>query len=146
MLAAIAICPLAASTTCPLAVTVVAKRSLVAIVGAGGRVLDRHFPGVYQATEPRLIDASYRTVAWCTSPVPRASRPKLRVAHPLTTISISCCAECRWLKSPIWNAVHIVCNSGGGMTVDDEADLHFGALPQGERVRLAGARIEAAIA
>jgi hypothetical protein len=145
MLAAIAICPLAASTTCPLAVTVVAKRSLVAIVGAGGRVLDRlpgRLPGDRTAPYRRVLSDG-RVVH---SPVPRASRPKLRVAHPLTTISISCCAECRWLKSPIWNAVHIVCNSGGGMTVDDEADLHFGALPQGERVRLAGARIEAAIA
>jgi hypothetical protein len=41
-LAANAICPLAANTNCPLAVTVIEKQSPVTIVGAGGRVLDRH--------------------------------------------------------------------------------------------------------
>ena len=69
MLAAIAICPLAASTTCPLAVTVVAKRSLVAIVGAGGRVLDRHIEDAPEALEPDIIGGGYRTPSARTLPV-----------------------------------------------------------------------------
>lgn len=66
LLAAIAICPLAASTNCPLAVTDVAKRSLVAIVGAGGRVLDRHFWGTGLRLSPLCAGVAY--VGHCANP------------------------------------------------------------------------------